>query len=71
MGLAQFPTQRERTFVLFVEDEGREHVDAIYTVSQQLTKRAMETSPTKSFEDLVPKEYWGRMSFQRNHLTYF
>ena len=32
-GLAQSPTQREQTFVLFVEDEGREHVDAIYTVS--------------------------------------
>ena len=41
-----------------MEDEGREHVNATYTVSQQLAKRAMETGPTKSFEDLVPKEYW-------------
>ena len=57
-GLAQSLTQREQTFVLFVEDEGREHVDATYTVSQQLAERAMETGPTKSFEDLVPKEYW-------------
>ena len=57
-GPTQFPTQREQTFVLFVEDEGREHVDATYTVSQQLARRAMETGPTKSFEDLVPKEYW-------------
>ena len=57
-GLAQSPTQRERTFVLFVKDEGREHVDATYTVSQQLAERAMETGPTKSFEDLVPQEYW-------------
>ena len=56
-GLAQSPTQREQTFVLFVEDEGREHVDTTYTVSQQLAKRAMETGPTKCFEDLVPREY--------------
>ena len=38
-----------------MEDEGREHVDTTYIVSQQLAKRAMETSLTK---DLVPKEYW-------------
>ena len=47
-GLAQSPTQREQIFVLFVEDEGREHV----------AERAMETGPTKSFEDIIPKEYW-------------
>ena len=26
--------------------------------TQQLAKKAMETGPTKSFEDLVPKEDW-------------
>ena len=56
--LAQSLTQREWIYVLFVEDEGREHIDTTYTVSKQLAKRAMETGPTKSFEDLVPKEYW-------------
>ena len=56
--MAQSPTYRERTSVLFVEDEGREHVDATYTVSQQLAERAIETGLTKSFKDLVPKEYW-------------
>ena len=56
-GPAQSSTQREQTFVLFVEDEGREYVDTTYTVSQQLAERAMETGPTKSFEDLVPKCY--------------
>ena len=57
-GLTQPLTQREQTFILFVEDEGREHIDATYTVSQQLAKRTVKTGPTKSFEDLVPKEYW-------------
>ena len=32
-GPAQSPTQREWTFVLFVEDEGREHIDATHTMS--------------------------------------
>ena len=50
-GLAQSPTQREWTFVLFVEDEGREHVNITYTVSQQLAERTIETGLTKSFED--------------------
>ena len=56
-GPAQSPTQREQIFILFVEDKGREHVNATYTVSQQLAERAMETGLTKSFEE-VPKEYW-------------
>src|SRR3979490_3149819 len=50
------PEDRDRLFVVFVEDN-YEEIGTGSTISQQLAQNASELTPTRSFEDLVPKPY--------------
>src|SRR3979490_3075309 len=50
------PEDGDRLFVVFVEDN-YEDIGAGSTISQQLAQNASELTPTRSFEDLVPKPY--------------